>query len=61
MCEINGNYINAEPMKSRKDKEMIQAYHELLALIKERGVCNPKKHILDKEAYKELRKAIKEQ
>ena len=44
MCEINGNYIHAEPMKSRKDKEMIKAYQELLAWVKEGGVCNPKRH-----------------
>ncbi len=30
MVEINSNAILMEPMKSRKDEEMIQAYNALL-------------------------------
>ena len=59
-CEINGNYIVAERIKSRKDKKVIRAYRELLACIKE-GVCNPKMHILENEASEEFKKAIKVQ
>ena len=60
LCKIDRN-IDAEPVKSRKEKEMIQAYWELLAHKKERGACNPEKHILQNEASEEFKTAIKEQ
>ena len=49
MVEIDGNYIDAEPIKSRTKNKMIRAYIELLSRVKESGVCDPKKHILDNE------------
>jgi len=34
MVEINSNVILVEPMKSRKDEEMIRAYNALLLRLK---------------------------
>ncbi len=49
MVEIDSNAILIEPMKSCKDKEMIQAYNALLLRLKRTGIV-PKKHVLDNEA-----------
>jgi hypothetical protein len=46
MVEINSNAILIEPMKSRKDEEMIRTYNALLLQLKRVGIV-PKKHILD--------------
>jgi len=61
MVEIDGNYINAELMKNRTENEMLRAYLALLEKVKESGVCDPKKHILDNEAPVEFKRAIKRQ
>ena len=37
MVEIDSNAILVEPMKSRKDKEMIRAYDALLARLRQAG------------------------
>ena len=46
MVEIDSNAILVEPMKSRKDEEMIRAYNALLLRLKQAGIV-PKKHVLD--------------
>ena len=46
MVEIDSNAILVEPMKSRKDEEMIRAYNALLLRLKRAGIV-PKKHVLD--------------
>ncbi len=46
MVEIDSNAILAEPMKSRKDEEMIRGYNALLLRLKWAGIV-PKKHVLD--------------
>ncbi len=46
MVEIDSNAILVEPMKSRKDEEMICAYNALLLQLKREGIV-PKKHVLD--------------
>ena len=61
MVEIDANYIDAEPMKNKTTKENIRAYQTLLQHIKSSGVCDPKLHILDKEAGKEFQKEIEKQ
>jgi hypothetical protein len=38
MVEINSNTILVEPMKSRKDEEMIRAYNALLIRLKRAGI-----------------------
>ena len=56
MVEIDSSGILVEPMKSRKDAEMIRAYHTLVQQLK-RANITPKKHVLDNkvsEAMEEL-------
>ncbi len=48
MVEIDSNAILVEPMKSRKDEEMIRAYNALLARLRQAG-STPQKHVLDNE------------
>ncbi len=48
MVEIDSNAILVEPMKSRKDEEMIRVYNALLLRLKRAGIV-PKKHVLDNE------------
>ncbi len=53
MVEIDSNYIDAEPIKSKSDADHIKAYLSLLEQITAIGVCDPKMHILDNEASDE--------
>ncbi len=46
LVKIDSNAILVEPMKSRKDAEMIQAYNALILWLKRAGII-PKKHVLD--------------
>jgi hypothetical protein len=46
LVKINSNAILVEPMKSRKDAEMIRAYNALVLCLKRAGII-PKKHVLD--------------
>ena len=39
MVEIDSNAILVEPMKSRKDEEMIRAYNALLLRLKQAGIA----------------------
>ena len=48
MVEIDSNVILVEPMKSRKDEEMIWAYNALLARLRQAG-STPRKHVKDNE------------
>jgi hypothetical protein len=57
MVEIDSNAILVEPMKSRKDAEMIRAYKLLLQRLKRVGIV-PKKHMLDNEVYDNMKKHI---
>ena len=59
MCKIDGNYINKEQIKNRKDSEMKRAYQELLKRIRASGVVQPEKHILDNEASKSFKELIR--
>ena len=61
LVEIDSNYIDVEPMKSKESKEMVKTYQELLRRIKLTGVCDPKMHVLDNEASKEYQEAIQKQ
>jgi hypothetical protein len=60
MVEINSNVIFIEPMKNRKDVEMIRAYnaHPLLQL-KQAGIV-PKKHVLNNEVSKNMKNHIRD-
>ena len=59
MIEIDSNYIDAEPMKSKSGADHIKAYLALLDRIKSTGDCDPKMHILDNEASDEYQAEIK--
>eukprot|EP00804_Cyclotella_cryptica_P013348 CCRYP_005123-RA/>CCRYP_005123-RA protein AED:0.24 eAED:0.24 QI:0/0/0/1/1/1/2/0/905 len=48
LVEIDSNAILVEPMKSRKDEEMIRAYDALVGRLQRAGI-QPKKHVLDNE------------
>eukprot|EP00804_Cyclotella_cryptica_P002199 CCRYP_018252-RA/>CCRYP_018252-RA protein AED:0.18 eAED:0.16 QI:0/0/0/1/0.4/0.16/6/0/1101 len=58
--ELDGNYIDAEPVKSRKAKELTDAYQKIFCRWKSTGVICPNWHILDNEAPEELKQAIRE-
>ena len=57
MVEIDSNAILVEPMKSRKDKEMIRAYDALLARLRQAG-SKPRKHVLDNEVSENMKHHI---
>jgi hypothetical protein len=58
MVEIDSNAILVEPMKSRKDEEMIRAYKNALLLqLKCAGIV-PKKHDLDTEVSENTKNHI---
>jgi len=57
MVEIDSNAILVEPMKSRKDEEMIRVYNALLLRLKRAGIV-PKKHVLDNEVSENMKNHI---
>ena len=59
MCEVDGNYIDAEPMKSKSTESMVQTYLTLWKRLTSSKVITPKLHILDNEAPEPLREVIK--
>jgi hypothetical protein len=58
MVEINSNAILVEPMKSRKDEEMIRAYNALLLQLKRAGIV-PKKHVLNNKVSENMKNHIR--
>ncbi len=59
MVEIDSNAILIEPMKNRKDDEMIWAYNALLLQFKWAGIV-PKKHVLDNEVSENMKNRIRD-
>jgi hypothetical protein len=59
MCEVDGNHIDAEPMKSRTADSLVQTYLILWKRLTSTKVITPKLHILDNEAPEALQEAIK--
>ena len=57
MVEIDSSAILVEPMKSRKDAEMIRAYNALISQLKRVGIT-PKKHVLDNEVSDTMKNHI---
>ena len=57
MVEIDSNAILVEPMKSRKDAEMIRAYDVLVQRLN-RANIHPHKHILDNELSANMKQHI---
>ncbi len=58
LVEIDSNAILVEPMKSRKDAEMIRAYNASLLRLKRAGII-PKKHVLDNKVSKNMKNHIR--
>ncbi len=50
LVEVNGNYIDAEPLKNKTEGSMINAYLALWKRLTAMGTDKPTRHILDNEA-----------
>ena len=59
MVEIDSNAIQVEPMKSRKDEEMIRAYDSLVKRLQRAGI-KPKKHVLGNEISENMKNHIRD-
>jgi hypothetical protein len=59
LVEVDGNCIDAEPMKNRSAESMVKAYLTLWKQITESGSIKPTTHILNNKASAELKEAIK--
>ena len=57
--ELDGNYIDAEPIKSRMARELTEAYKRIYTRWKATGVICPNWHVLDNEAPAEFLEAIR--
>ncbi len=58
LVEVDGNFIDAEPMKNRSEGVMIKAYQSLWNRLTISGTVKPKTHILDNEASAEFEREI---
>ncbi len=58
IVEVDGNFIDAEPMKKKSEGAMIKAYTALWTRLTASGTVKPKTHILNNEASAEFEKAI---
>ena len=58
--ELDGNHIDAEPMKTREAASLVKAYQAIMDRWKHTGVIAPNWHVLDNEVPKELKEAIRE-
>jgi hypothetical protein len=59
LVEVDGNYIDAKPMKNKSAGSMIKAYISLWKRLTATGVIQPKTHLLDNKASAELKAEIK--
>lgn len=57
MVDIDSNAILVEPLKNRKDGELIRGYEQLLARLTRAGI-KPKKHVLDNEVSATMKDII---
>ena len=57
--ELDGNYIDAEPMKNKTEGSIIKAYLALWARLTASGTVRPKTHLLDNEASAAFKAEIK--
>ena len=58
--EMDGNYIDAEPMQTREASSLIKAYKAIMHHWTATKVITPNWHVLDNEVPKELKQAIRE-
>jgi hypothetical protein len=59
LVKVDGNYIDAEPMKNKSKGSMIKAYLALWNHLTASGTVKPKTHIMDNEASEEYKKEIR--
>ena len=59
LVEIDGNYIDGEPMKDRSEGSMIKTYLILWARITASKSVRPRTHVLDNEALEAFKKEIR--
>ena len=59
LVEIDSNHIDAEPMKSKTEDSMIQAYLTLWKRLTSSNIVKPKMHMLDNEASEKFKDEIK--
>jgi hypothetical protein len=59
LVEIDGNFIDVEPMKSKTKGAMIKAYQALWEQLTAKGTVKPTTHIMDNKASAEYNKKIK--
>jgi hypothetical protein len=59
LVEVDGNYIDAEPMNNRSAGAMIKAYLALWARLAATGTIRPATHLMDNEASAELKAEIR--
>jgi hypothetical protein len=60
LVEIDGNYIDTEPMKNKTEGSMIKAYLALWERLTETGTVKPTTHIMDNKASTEYKKVIRQ-
>ena len=58
--EMDSNYIDVEPLKSRNASNLTDAYKKIWERWKATKAVNPNWHVLDNEASAQLKQAIKE-
>jgi hypothetical protein len=58
--ELDGNYIDAEPLKTRNATNLTEAYQKIYSRWKATGVICPNWHVLDNEAPEKFKQAIRE-
>ena len=59
-CELDGNYIDTEPIRDRSATQLMQAYQNNFNQWKATNVIAPNWHILDNEAPEDLKNAIQD-
>jgi hypothetical protein len=59
LVEIDSNFVDAEPMKSKTEDAMINAYLTLWNCLTTSNTIKPKMHMLDKKASDRLKEEIK--
>ena len=58
LVEVDGNFIDTEPMKNRSEGAMIKAYQSLWSRLTASGTVKPKTHILNSKASVEFKREI---
>jgi hypothetical protein len=59
LYEIDGNYIDVEPMQDSRESSLIKAYNTLWARVTKSGKFRPTVHILDNKASELFKEEIR--